>query len=367
MPNDSPILQPPPRVRMRGVGKRAIRDRRAMVLAGVDAISLDLAAGEVVALLGPGGATVLTLLAGFVQPDSGEIRLDGRVVAQTPPDRRGIGMLFPVPALFPHLDVAGNLGFALRDLAADGRADRVAAVLREFGMGGMGAMPVADLSPAQAQLVALARAVAAKPGVLLLDAPFAGLDTAARARLLDAVRRQAAAGLAVLLATVDAGEALMVADRIGVLVDGRLRQLGSGQAVYDAPCSLAVSRMLGPVNALAGTVEAIEDDMAMVRLRGGALVEALAMEVAQGVACVVAVRPERIAVVAGAAADLGEGAADSVVLEVRELGGHARLRLRLGADEIEVWRPAGVPLLGLVPGAPAAVAWQAYQARAFPG
>ncbi len=362
MPNDFPGAARP-LLRLRGLGKRAIRDRSGVVLAGVDDISLEVAAGEVVALLGAGGASLLTLVAGFVRPDAGAVALDGRVLELTPPDRRGIGMLFPVPALFEHLNIAGNVGFGLPSGARDAR---VAEVLGQVGLAGMGARPTAGLPTAMAQRVALARAVAGRPRLLLAEAPFAALAAAERAELIETLRGLAHGGLGVLLATDDGPEALLAADRVVLLADGRLLQQGVGQALYDAPESLAAAQMLGSVNALAGRVTAIEDDLALVRLAGGAAVEALAMGVAAGDACMVALRPERIAVLAGDAGAISEGAVAAEVLELRGLGAYTRLRLRVGAEQMVVHRAAGVPTLGLVPGAMAALAWQAYQARAFP-
>ncbi len=370
-----------PMVRLRQVRKRAFAPSAGTRMAALDGLSLEVAAGETLSLLGPSGAgktSVLMLLAGFARPDSGEIFLDGRRVEHTPPQRRGIGMVFPTPALFTHLNLAENVAFALRHddglfgrrRAPAGSDTRVAAALARVGLGGLGGLMPAQLSPEQQHRAALARALSFAPKLLLLDEPFAQLDPAARERLQDLLHALPGTATTIIHATSDAAEALAVADRIAVLDRGELLQIGPAQTLYDAPNDLRVARLLGPVNAIPGRVEALEDDLAVVRLACGPVVEALAIDVAAGVDCMVAIRPERIAVAGITAEELGDGAMSATVLEMRARGDHTRLRLAIGEPggaqaELIVQRPAGVPLSGLQPGQEAAIAWQPHHARAF--
>ncbi len=366
----------PPLVRMRQIHRRGSGNRAGAALAPLDGLSLDIDPGEILALLGPPGGgktTALMLLAGFERPDSGEIFLDGRMLAQTPPHRRNIGMVFPGPALFTHLDLAENVAFPLRQRNMTEIDRRVADALERTGLAGLGRRKPAALTQEQQHRGALARAIAFQPKLLLLDEPFAALGRAAREAMQDLLRNLTGSPgprPTILHATTDAAEALAVADRIAVLDGGRLRQLGQAQAVYDSPADLAVARLMGPTNTLSGTVEAIEDDLAIVRLDCGPLVEALAIDIAANARCIIAIRPERVAVAAVDAEEMGDGAIAATVLEIRPRGDHTRLRLslaeRAGANaEIIVRRPAGVPLTGLAPGQPAAIAWQPYHARAF--
>ena len=213
----------------------------------------------------------------------------------------------------------------------------------------------------------------ARPGLLVLDDPCAGVAGPARAGLLrDLLAAAEAIGAAVVLATGDPEDALSLGGAVGVLVAGRLLQHGPVQAVYDAPASAPVARLLGEANLLPGQVEAIEDDIARVRLAAGPVVAARARDgLGPGRACLVFVRPERVAVAAIDAADMGERALAAELLALDWRGDHVRLTLRLGAAGarpalLVVKRPAGAVLAGLGPGEHAAVAWQPHHAAVLP-
>lgn len=211
------------------------------VLRGID---LEVAAGEIVCILGPSGggkSTLLRAVAGLV-PANGLIELAGRDLSGVPTHLRGVGMMFQDDLLFPHLDVAGNVGFGLRP--AD--PDRVGEVLALVGLSGYGSRGVDSLSGGQAQRVALARALAPRPRVLLLDEPFGALDVVLKAHLVLEVQRvlrdQAVTVLAV---THDRQEAFTLADRVAVLHDGRIVQAGPPDALWAAPVDSYVARLLG--------------------------------------------------------------------------------------------------------------------------
>jgi putative spermidine/putrescine transport system ATP-binding protein len=339
-------------------------------------LSLEIEAGEVVTLLGPSGAgktTTLMLLAGFERPDAGAIEIEGRPMAGVPPERRGIGVVSRACTLFPHMTVAENVAFPLRarGLSRVEQRERTGRMLAMLRLGGLEGRLPARLSAGQRQLVALARALVFQPRLVLLDEPFGALDRPLREQMQQEVHdlRQRL-GVTMLCATRDQAEALTLSDRVVVLADGRVRQVGTPQELYEHPASAFVARCVGETNRLPGSVEAIEDDIARVRLAAGPIVEALAVDVGQGERCVVSVRPERVAVAAVSAEEMGEGAVAAELRGVVYVGDHVRLRLTIGqrgadAAEMVVKRPAGAPLAGLVPGEQVALAWAPHHARAF--
>ncbi|MBK6764572.1 MAG: ABC transporter ATP-binding protein [Micrococcales bacterium] len=211
------------------------------VLTGID---LEVAAGEIVCILGPSGggkSTLLRAVAGLV-PASGRIDLDGTPLSAVPTHRRGIGMMFQDSLLFPHLDVAGNVGFGLHP--AD--PDRVADVLELVGLAGFGPRAADTLSGGQAQRVALARALAPGPRMLLLDEPFGALDAVLKAELvLDVQQVLRDLGITVLAVTHDRQEAFTLADRVAVLRAGRIVQVGAPAELWSHPVDVYVARLVG--------------------------------------------------------------------------------------------------------------------------
>ncbi|BAS29175.1 ABC transporter ATP-binding protein [Limnochorda pilosa] len=224
----------------------------------VDGLDLVLERGRLTALIGPSGCgktTLLRLLAGFEALDRGWIELAGHRVAEhgrtVPPEQRRIGMVFQDYALFPHLTVAQNVGFGLRD--ARGREKRVAGWLERVGLGGLAERYPHELSGGQQQRVALARALAPEPELLLLDEPFSNLDAGLRARVRDEVREiLEEAGTTVVLVTHDREEALTLADQVAVMGAGRILQVGSPEDLYRCPATPGVAALLGQVNLLRG-------------------------------------------------------------------------------------------------------------------
>lgn len=225
---------------------------------------LDLAVGDgsTLALLGPSGSgksTLLRIIAGLERPDAGSVLLGGEDVTARPVHRRGVGVVFQDQALFPHLDVGGNVGFGLRMAGVDRRArrERVREALDLVGLPGYEGRDPATLSGGEAQRVALARAVAPRPEVVLLDEPFAALDQLLRERLLVELRALFdELDVTVVAVTHDPTEAAALGDRIAVLLDGRIAQVGAPGEVIAAPRSAAVAGLVGQRNVLAGRVVA---------------------------------------------------------------------------------------------------------------
>jgi thiamine transport system ATP-binding protein len=216
-------------------------------------VGIELGAGEVVSVLGPSGSgktTLLRVIAGLQRPSSGRVLIGERDITDVPTHQRGVGLMFQDHALFPHRDVAGNVGFGLR-MAGLGRrqiGERTDEVLEMVGLGGFGGRRIDGLSGGERQRVALARALAPRPSVLLLDEPLGALDRALRDRLLDDLARLLhASGAAVVHVTHDQGEAFATGDRIAVMRAGRIAQIGAPTDVWRRPIDAGVARIVGPV------------------------------------------------------------------------------------------------------------------------
>ncbi|MDD9954803.1 MAG: ABC transporter ATP-binding protein [Anaerolineaceae bacterium] len=280
--------------------------------------SLSLQAGQVLALLGPSGCgktTTLRLIAGFESPDSGEIHIEGRAVAgpqgHVPPENRRVGMVFQDYALFPHLDVAGNISFGLKG-SREQRRQRTETMLSLVGLEGFGARSLQGLSGGQQQRVALARALAPEPALVLLDEPFSNLDTHLRVRLRAEVRAiLRATGTTAVFVTHDQEEALSVADQVAVMSAGRLLQVAEPWRLYHEPASRAVASLVGESNFL--TAEASG------RIARCAIGELELRQPAAGEVTLL-LRPESLHVT-------GDGPLR--VEEVQFFGDHQRLQLRL--------------------------------------
>ncbi|GAB4330511.1 MAG: ABC transporter ATP-binding protein [Dehalococcoidia bacterium] len=230
-------------------------------IAAVDRASLDLAEGEMLALLGPSGCgktTLLRLIAGFEHVDDGEITLRGRTLARPgyslAPNRRRVGLVFQDFALFPHLSVAANVGFGLPRGAT--KKARVAQLLDLVGLAGMGKRMPHELSGGQQQRVALARTLAAEPEVILLDEPFSNLDPGLRARVrAEVLRILQDLGTTTIIVTHDQDEALSLPGRVAVMLHGHMRQVGAPGEIYHTPVDREVAEFVGDANFLDGTAD----------------------------------------------------------------------------------------------------------------
>ncbi len=303
-------------------------DKRFGGVVAVSDLSLPIEPGEFITFLGPSGSgktTTLMMIAGFEFPTGGEIYIDSHPIVRTPPYRRNIGMVFQNYALFPHMTVAENMGFPLRQRGMDKRviASRIADVLEIVQLSGYQGRYPRQLSGGQQQRVALARAIIFNPRVLLMDEPLSALDKQLREGLqLEIKRLHEQLGITFIYVTHDQREALVMSDRIAVMNNGRIEQVGSPADLYDRPVNRFVASFIGESNFLEGTVLGIEGDRVVVSL-GGATVKALGHRPAQiGALVALAVRPEKIqcADSSGALQETGMNALAAVVRDVTFVG-----------------------------------------------
>ena len=324
----------------------------------------DLAAekGEFVSFLGPSGCgktTTLRMIAGFELPTAGTIKIDGGDVTHRPPNRRNVGMVFQSYALFPNMTVADNIGFGMkvRGRPKDQIRQRVGELLDLVQLEGRGDRFPWQLSGGQQQRVALARALAIEPQVLLLDEPLSALDAKIRVALRHQIRAiQRQLGITTVYVTHDQEEALSLSDRVVVMSDGRIEQIGTPADIYNFPATHFVASFVGTLNLLnAGVVEASAGRLSVA---GQEIRAARAIDVGHdGSAVTVAIRPEGIEL----GTDGGSNQLTGTVEDVAFLGSVVRVRTTVGPDEIPVFvdtfnnpnlavPPAGSPVvLGFPP------------------
>lgn len=282
-------MQPQPRLKVTGIS-RSFSGRTA-----VDDVSLSIESGQVTCLLGPSGCgktTTLRMIAGVDWPDRGQILVDGKPVfnaaTQVPPEERGIGLMFQDFALFPHLTVAENVGFGLRKWGP-GRAERVQSLLRRVGLESYGSRYPHELSGGEQQRVALVRALAPRPRIMLMDEPFSGLDD----RLRDDIRDETLSvlkeeGTAVLLVTHEPHEAMRMADEIALMRGGRIVQTGAPYNIFNAPADLQAAAFFSDINVIQGVVKS-----ALTETPFGAF---LAPGIPDGTAVDIVIRPQHLRV-----------------------------------------------------------------------
>jgi spermidine/putrescine transport system ATP-binding protein len=266
----------------------------------VDSITLDIHEGEFFTLLGPSGCgktTTLRMIAGFEEPNGGEILVGGNDVAGLPAHRRPTNTVFQSYALFPHLTVRDNVAYGLKRKRIDKAEidERVTAELERVGLGNEGHRKPSQLSGGQQQRVALARAVVNLPKVLLLDEPLGALDLKLRKALqLELKGIQKEIGITFVYVTHDQEEALTMSDRIAVMNRGIVEQVAVPEEVYERPETTFVAGFIGVSNLMPGTVRSLSGQIATVELEAGVTVESKANGLATGERCHAVVRPEKL-------------------------------------------------------------------------
>jgi putative spermidine/putrescine transport system ATP-binding protein len=310
----------------------------------LDGLSLRLAPGELVALLGPSGCgktTALRILAGFETADSGTVQVDGRDVSGVPAARRDMGMVFQSYSLFPNMSALENVSFGLRmrRLGSAERQRRSADLLDMVGLSAQGGQYPHQLSGGQQQRVALARALAIEPRVLLLDEPLSALDAKVRLQLREQIRSlQQRLGTTTLFVTHDQEEALSMADRVGVIRDGRLEQIATPDELYDRPATPFVAEFVGIMNRIpAGLLELLGASALAADLTPHPERPAAGMDVL--------VRPEGLRITASPA---GNG----IVVGRTFLGQLTRVSVRLTGDVVVQVDQQSTEAAGITPGDP---------------
>ena len=307
-------------------------------------VSFDIYENEFFTLLGPSGCgktTLLRMIAGFEQPTTGEIALRGSTIQGLPPHKRRVNTVFQSYALFPHLTLEQNIGFGLENLGwkKDRRDARVADMLRLVHMEKFAGRKPQQLSGGQRQRIALARALAPEPEVLLLDEPLSALDLKLRQAMRDELRTlQRQTGITFVFVTHDQEEALDMSDRICVLGDGEVQQIGAPATIYEEPSNRFVADFIGETNFLDAEVVAVAADKATVTIPLGVTLEAPHKQAVAGRSAVMSIRPEKL----NLPAQQGQITVEGSIVASNYLGGHtfyvvetenARLRVSKSNDQ----------------------------------
>jgi len=335
-------------------------------------LTLEVRSGEFLAVLGPSGSgktTTMRIVGGFVRPDSGTVEISGRNVVDLPPFRRDVNTVFQSYALFPHMSVEDNVGYGLRrkGVRRDERRRRVAEMLELVRLSHVPHSRPAELSGGMQQRVALARALAGRPSVLLLDEPLGALDRKLREDMQIELRQlHSTLGTTFIYVTHDQEEALSMSDRLVVMRDGEIEQLGEPGAVYDAPASLWVAGFVGASNQLSGVVRAtsgaieLETDVARI-IAGHAHGELL-----RGARAVAVIRPEDLHV--AHAHEDGPNRLRATVQELLVIGGYVKI-VAITAGGLELLARAARSTLEsgeLRAGAEVEVTWRAEAVHVYP-
>jgi putative spermidine/putrescine transport system ATP-binding protein len=355
------------RLRLTGITKR-YGDFKA-----ADDLSLDVADGEFVVLLGPSGCgktTTLRVVAGFVEPTSGSVHLGERDITTLPPWRRNAGLVFQSYALFPHMTVAENVAFGLemRKVAKAEMAPRIAEALRLVRLEHLGDRLPRQLSGGQQQRVALARALVFRPDVLLLDEPLSNLDAKLRQDVRVEIRElQRKLGLTTVMVTHDQEEALTMADRLVVMSEGRIRQIGTQQDLYERPADRFVADFVGRSSFIEGRLDGpgrFVSAGGLVVACDGTRSEQASGQIAGDAS--LALRPERLALMSSAAPAMDNSFPGTVEF-ISYLGSQVDLHVRLSPQErviVQIQNRPDRPLPAI--GAPVQVGWSKSTGRVFP-
>jgi len=335
-------------------------------------LNLDIPKGEFLTMLGPSGSgktTTLMMLAGFEPATHGEIYLKGQPINNTPPHRRGIGMVFQNYALFPHMTINENLAFPLqvRGVGKAETEERVKKILKMVELPNMGNRRPGQLSGGQQQRIAVARALVFEPDLVLMDEPLGALDKQLREQMQYEIKHiHDRLGVTVVYVTHDQSEALTMSNRIAVFNDGVVQQLSTPDELYERPQNSFVAQFIGENNKLKGTVAEIgSDKVATVRLESGDIVKALAVNVkAKGDRTLLSVRPERVEI------NPSKTSADTTlkgrIAELIYLGDHIRARLDVaGHSDFVVKVPNRAGHEHIAEGKEVSVGWKTSDCRAL--
>lgn len=333
--------------------------------------NITVEAGELFTLLGPSGSgktTLLNVVAGFTHQTDGQVLIDGERVDSLPVHRRNLGMVFQNYSLFPHMTVGENVGFplTLRRVSKDDSRTRVTEALRMVQMDGSEAKRPSQLSGGQQQRIAIARALVFRPSVLLMDEPMSALDRKLRGQLqieLRNLHRQL--GITVIFVTHDQDEALTMSDRIAVLHEGRVNQIGTPEHIYERPEGLFQAQFLGDSTTFTGTVVEIEDGHARVELSDGTVVEGRNVDARLGQESILNVRAERVRL---RAADDATSKVKGTVEDSIYVGSQIRYLVSTSFTQELVVTAANVRRDAVLPvGASVSVEWNADDLACFSG
>ncbi len=368
-----PATVKPIAVELRNVVKE-FPDGANGIFTAVNKIDLQIYDGEFFSLLGPSGCgktTTLRMIAGLELPTSGNILIHGKEMANEPAFRRPINTVFQRYALFPHMSVRDNVAFGLRMRKTAKREidERVSEVLQLVRLETMGNRRPDQLSGGQQQRVALARALVNSPEVLLLDEPLAALDLKLRQAMREELKRiQKQVGITFIFVTHDQEEALTMSDRIAVMHDGVVLQVGKPYDIYEDPTTRFVADFIGETNFINGTLSAREGDQFIVQLDNGqrTVVNCDVVQPNPGAKVTIAIRPEKIFLGSGDAPSDLENGYTGKVEEIIYIGTDTYYHIRLAGDVLIVARQQNQDYTGkaamLAEGDNAYVAWRAYNA-----
>jgi putative spermidine/putrescine transport system ATP-binding protein len=340
----------------------------------VDQISLEVPAGAFVSLLGPSGSgktTTLNLIAGFLTPDAGDILLDERSIADVPPHKRNIGMVFQSYSLFPHMTVADNVGFPLRmrtKLSREAARKRIDDMLALVQLAHLASRYPRQLSGGQQQRVAMARALVSHPRLLLMDEPLGALDKKLREQMQVEIKRiHRSVGTTVIYVTHDQTEALTMSDLVVVMHHARVAQVGTPRVLYEAPANLFVADFLGDSNLLPAKIVSSSGDEIVATISNGDTLRAPrgTLAVSAGDRAVVLIRPEDMSVTASREQAGPQPSLAGIVKDISYHGDTFKLDIAVGDDvlKVKVAREAGA---GMEPGRPVFLTWKPAAVRILP-
>ena len=341
--------------------------------AAVNNVSFSVPPGSFFSILGPSGCgktTIMRMIAGFLDPTSGDIRIKGSSVLDTPPNKRPVNMVFQHLALFPMMTIAENIGYGLRrrGMAKGEIGRKVDEALDRIGLPGIGARKVDELSGGQKQRVAIARCMVLEPDVLLLDEPLGALDLKLREHMkVELKALQAAFDTTFVYITHDQSEALVMSDQIAVMNAGQFEQVGTGQDLYYRPDTPFVAGFIGESNRWKGRIERAEGGNLQLRTDSGLPIRATGMGLSEGARAEIFVRPEsiRLAASADALAEF-DNQLTGTVTSLLFNGAASRVLVRDTAGEtLEVTLPQSGEFASLKRGDAIHIGWGAGQASCF--